>query len=191
MQFFGTKRRRPDSRIKPSSTTSPDLAAAAFALELQYRHIDRAAITAQSFLGALTLSAALAGPLLVIGVRRSLPYGFFGLLLIGYLAVLGIAIRHCIRSTYRRFPTSESFENLLHYIYIASRFASPAEYSDVAVKQQSEQRVRELYEYVWLTAIVMAERRRDIHKAIRWTMASLLLLGCLVVFRFVIAFVFE
>ena len=191
MLFLGAKRRRPDSQVELPSTVPPDWAAAAFALELQYRHIDRATITSQSFLGALTLSAALAGPLLVMGVQGSLLYGIFGLLLITYLVVLGVAIRNCMRSTYRRIVRSESFDNSLHYIHIASNFASGAAYSEVALKQENEQRVRELYEYVWLTATVMADRRKEIHKAIRWTMASLLLLGFLVIFRFIISFVLE
>jgi hypothetical protein len=194
MRFLGIGarwQRPPDSQLEGAATTAPDWEAATFSLEVQLRHIDRATITAQSFLGALTLSAALAGPLLVIGARRSLLYGIFGLLLIAYLAVLGNAIRHCMRATYRRIVKSESFNNPLHYIHIASKFASGAAYSEHARRRDHEDRIRDVYEYVWLTATVMADRRKEIHRAIRWTIASFLLLGFLVVFRFIIALVLE
>jgi hypothetical protein len=46
--------------------------------DAQYRNLERATGTAQALLSAVTLSAALATPLLLIGVRRSALDGYSG-----------------------------------------------------------------------------------------------------------------
>jgi hypothetical protein len=160
---------------------------ASFALEVQLRHIDRATHIAQSLLAVLTLTGALAGPLLVIGAGRSLLDGLFGALLIVYLTTLGNAVRHCMHVTWRRMVSSESFDNPLHFHYIA-KFKTGDEYVSYLQGQRGEDWLSQTQAYAWLMARVMNCKRSDIRKAIRWTMLSLLLLASLVVFRFAAAF---
>jgi hypothetical protein len=166
---------------------SQEWESAALALDVQFRQHERATLIAQSLLGVLTLSAALAAPLVLIGVKQSIIDGALGLLLISYPTILGNAIRHCLNAAYLRMKVAESFENSIHYQHI-SRFHSASEYLEKLGKQRDKDRLREIQAYSWLVATAMMARRLEIQKAIRWTMLSFLFLGLLVVFRFIVAF---
>jgi hypothetical protein len=191
MAFFGIGGRNQGllrTQLDQTQVSSQEWESAILALEVQFRQHERATLVAQSLLGALTLSAALSAPLLVLGVKRSIIDGIFGLLLLLYLAILGNTIRHCLNAAYLRMRVSESFENSLHYQHI-SRSCSSSEYVGNLSKQSDEDRLRETQAYAWLVATAMRERRREIQKAIRWTMLSFSFLGLLVVFRFAVAFI--
>ena len=189
MPFLGIGGRQGAFRTDSDHTqdSSQEWEAAVLTLDVQFRQHERATLIAQSLLGVLTLSAALAAPLVLIGVKQSIIDGALGLLLIIYLTILGNAIRHCLKAAYLRMKVAESFENSIHYQHI-SRFRSASEYLEELGKQRDEDRLREIQAYSWLVAKVMMSRRDEIQKAIRWTMLSFLFLGLLVVFRFVVAF---
>ena len=162
--------------------------AASISLDLQMRQIDRATSIAQTLLLVLTLSTALAAPLLVIGATRSTLNVLFGLALVLYLAVLANAIRYCLHIAYRRMPISEDFENYQHYVYIAKEFKTKDKYLDYLRDVDEKGKwLSDIHTNIWLISVAMDEKREAIHKAMRWTRLSLFGLGLLVMLRLAIS----
>src|SRR5919109_3753868 len=95
--------------------------------ELQYPELQRVTAIAGSLLTAVTLSAALAAPLLVLGIRRSLLDALFGIGLLAYLLCLGNAIRYALRILYSPLAKEPVVHGVFNLRHVAT-FADAEEY---------------------------------------------------------------
>lgn len=134
--FHTLRETAPQAASKPESSERI-LEVIALAYEIQYQELMRSVAIAQGLVSAVTLSAALASPLLLIGARRSPSNTVFGLLLILYLGTLGNSLRHafwafCTKPIFRPAVRTSPTPGFMTHLFI-STFESPQKYREYSV----------------------------------------------------------
>lgn len=159
----------------------PQWDAAALSFEYQFRQLERADTTAQSLITTLTLSAALAGPLLTASGFSEVG-AWFGLPLLVWLAVTGMALKHAFSVVYSAKGHRPPGDGWLHYSHIA-RFEDPDAFVAYLTDRPHMQQRDDLLAVMWVLATVVTEKADAVGRCIRWTGASMALLGGLIVLR--------
>lgn len=159
--------------------------------DLQYRELERATSIAQGLVSAVTLSAALASPLLVIGLKRSILDAIFGGLLLIYLAVLGNAVRHAFwvfatKPVFGGMPSPEVAGFFNHRSIV--EFATPTAFREYFTRLTDQEKFNYVIEQTWADAKLANRKFVAITRTIRWTAISFMFLASLVMLRFLIAF---
>ena len=155
--------------------------------DMHYQELQRVTSVAASLLTAVTLSAALAGPLLVTGIERTLLDGIFGLGLLGYLLCLSNAIGHALRVLYSPLGR-EPVPGLFNPRNIAARFSTIAEYEEYFRRSTREEQITDLIAQTWVYAQLVNLKVISAKNAAQWTRISLLTLSGLILLRYLTSF---
>jgi hypothetical protein len=144
----------------------------------------------QGLLSGIALPAALGAPLLVIGAQRSWAYAGFGVGLLLYLIVLGVALRHALRVLYSPADVLRSKPiagfGVMQWRDVAAM--TPTEYHRYVESLDRLQARRSLVEQDWLATVLVADKAAHVTKAVRWAGVSYAFLGLLVLTRFATPF---
>lgn len=189
--FHTLREGAPQAASKPKSSERM-LEVIALAYEIQYQELMRSVAIAQGLVSAVTLSAALASPLLLIGARRSPSNAVFGLLLILYLGTLGNSLRHafwafCTKPIFRPAVRTSPTPGFMTYLFI-STFESPQKYQEYFRSLSEEARLDHLIDQTFTDANLVKAKFVALSKTIQWSALSFGLLAMLVLFRFAINF---
>lgn len=150
--------------------------------EHMHRNLERADSATQSLLSAVTLSAALAGPLLLLNIGHTALDAAFGAMLVIYIVALGNAIRHALRTVYTPTRLSEAYEGPFHHYHIG-KFNRGEDYVAYMAGNRMDYGQHLLMES-WVAATVMRKKLVAMRRTVRWTAISLALLGILIIARF-------
>jgi hypothetical protein len=163
-----------------------DLEVARFIFDVQLRQLERSSFTAQGLIAAVTITAAIASPLLVAGVHRSAGAIVYGVLIVVYLGSLAVAVRASLSVLFTRSGHIPKGHGILHYGHISS-YPTPAAFADRFEQLGDRQELtREILDEVWSLAQVVQIKATKIGSAAVAGAVSLILLGMLVVARFIL-----
>lgn len=144
--------------------------------------------TGQGLIAAVTLSAALSSPLLILGTEKTWPNVGFGIALMLYLVIIASAVRHAfvvLHSPIQATEIPSAGHGVMHWQSIAAH-PSPEAYSESLQSITQADRLSSLIEQDWIAARLISDKVDHTRKAIRWAAASLLMLAVLILLRFVI-----
>lgn len=173
------------------SATSDDAtgrvpADAALALDIQLRQIERAVAAATGLIAGLTLSAALAAAVLLIGVQRSRAEAFFAVGLALYLVTLQRGVHEALHVIYSADGAKPSGVGRFHYHHIR-QWCRPGCFIDEAIKMSERGTAREVWEQVWLAAGPAQRKAQHLAAATRWIGWNFSTLAVLILIRFLLA----
>lgn len=146
------------------------------------RQLERASGTAQALLSAVTLSGALAGPLLAIGLEPDT----FGYLLAGlvgvYLVLLAVAVRACLGVIYTRQGDDPAAVSVLHYRHIAAHDSAEV-YAQRVLGMSDHEQITGLLSDCFVVSQVVTAKAARAASAVRWTGMTLGVLALLVLVK--------
>lgn len=159
------------------------LAAAQLTFDLQFRQLQRSDTAAQSLILAVTLSAALATPLIIstadfVGFAAAL----LALTLIVYLLSAGAAVLLAMRVLYSPQGNRPPGESWLHYSHISAY--TQAGYIDRLSNMSSNEMLLGILENTYVLARVVDSKAQAVGRAVRWTRWSFAMLGILLLARY-------
>ncbi len=152
--------------------------------ETQLRQLERTGLGAQALLSAVTLSGALAGPLLVLGLTKDV-WGYVTAALIAvYLGLLAGAVRACLGVIYTRagdvpFGFGQS---VLHYRRIVEAGPS-ANFAQTVLSMSDRDQLTAVLKDSYVISVVLLSKTGRMKAAVTWTSAALSVLALIVLAR--------
>lgn len=165
---------------KDAYSEVPDFELARFVYNAQVQQIERAGVTAQALIYALTLLAAFSSPLVVAKPAPGKIGLAIGITLLLFFVSIAAAAFWTLRVMYvGRGQAAEVSpdDEVRPFLYSAdiAQFASPADFGAYASALTDGDQLAQLYRQSWQLAHLAQRKSRATVYAVKWTMAALLL----------------
>jgi len=109
----------------------------------------------------------------------------FGGCLLLYLVFVGIAVQRSIRALYSPLTNTYLVPSFLNHRYVATTFKDANSYLEHFSQLTPQEKLEQVVKQTWVDAKLMNRKRDAVGSAVRWVQLSLLMLGLLVLRKYV------